>query len=126
MAGELITRTNRVEDLTTGTRVLTINDAGGTFTNLGASAAVIFTLPTGCPVGLEFTFVVLAADYLWISTPDNKNGETIYMDTDTETGIAAAAIGHACTVVCLDSTTPGEQFAVKSMIGSFWGTGPSG
>ena len=124
MAGELITRTNRVVDLTTGTRVLTINDAGGTFTNLGSSSGVTFTLPAGCPVGLEFTFVVLVAEDLVVKLPAVGTGVGQKLIYDTQDfngqfayGLAASLIGSTCVILCLDNTLESEQFIVKSWTG---------
>ena len=123
MAGELITRTNRVVDLTTGTRVLTINDAGGTFTNLGSSSCVTFTLPAGCPVGLEFTFAVLVAEMLFIDTPpEDKSSSYIYYAEDYKDNLRANTIGHAITIKCVDNLLENEKFIVKSIVGDAWTT----
>ena len=124
MAGELITRTNKVADLATSTQTLTINDNGGTFTNLGASGEVSFFLPAGCPVGLEFTFVVLVAEDLIVKLPavGTGVGQKLIYDTQDfngqfDYGLAASLIGSTCIILCLDNTLESEQFIVKSWTG---------
>ena len=124
MAGELVTRANKVENFTVD-HTLTIDDSGGTFTNLGASGEVSFTLPVGCPVGAEFTFIVLASQYLYVVMPPGENKVSypfILLNARENSDIRANTIGHTCTVVCRQSTVMDEQFIVKSLVGSTWAT----
>ena len=123
MAGELILRTNKVVNQTTGTNQLQVDDSGGIFSNYGAAGNVVYRLPALCPVGLEFTFCLQESEYIEILTP--ASGSLLYYDDSTGNhlnGLRATTEGHTCTIVCLDGTSGAEVFMVTSVIGSTWTT----
>jgi hypothetical protein len=96
--------------------VVTPNDNGKTFTNEGASGAVVFALPAAT-VGQWYRFNVLAAQALRI---DPNGTETVALPT---TGAQQAAgkymgvstVGYTVTYVCLKA----GQWDVEANVGTW-------
>ena len=87
------------------------------FTNLGASGAVVFTLPQDAKGGEVFKFTVLAAQSLRIDPGAagaiyGHNGDAFAKQTDDKY-IASSAVG---ATVCLTSLGNGDWIAEQSAV----------
>ncbi len=86
--------------------VLEGTNNGASFTNLGATGAITFTLPAAT-VGQWYRFYVLAAYELRI---DPNGTETIALGSTGVQGAAgkyltSATVGHMCEIVCVAAGT---------------------
>jgi hypothetical protein len=86
----------------TDDEVLTATDSGGVFTNAGDDGAQTFSLPAAA-AGMEFTFVVMAAQELRI---DPDAGDKIYYSAtalDNGEYLTADAVGESIHLIAVDS-----------------------
>jgi len=82
---------------------LSENDSGGTFTNVGAAAQVVYTLPAAAK-GLTFEFICMDADGLKIQTTSN-DVIRIAGSVSTNNGSATStAVGTSIRITAVDST----------------------
>lgn len=92
-----------VEDFT-GNDTLTAAESGKTCTNAGASGAIELTLPTAA-TGLEFSFVVSAAQYLRINFAAGDNGRYLATTSATAGYFRANVAGNFVSLTAIDATT---------------------
>lgn len=102
-SGALIESILRRTSHHTANATLTAEQSGTTFTNLGASGTITFTLPAAT-VGLHFPFFVRATQRLQV----DPNGSEILESTAAVAGSAgqyiwADAIGEMIHLVCLET-----------------------
>lgn len=93
-----------VIELVTTARTLTAVDCGKTFTNTGAGATVVFTLPSAA-AGLEYTFSQLSNATITVQAVGNDMIRLPGGLTSTAAGtVTSAARGDFVTIRALDAT----------------------
>lgn len=92
--------TRDVQDKT-AVYTLTAGDSGRIFTNYGAPASILFTLPTGATTGLTYTFVVATAQA--VNLIPGLNDRILYGSAADHKKVYASTVGHSMTLVGLSS-----------------------
>lgn len=87
-----------------GHDTLTAVESGKTCTNEGAGALISLTLPAAV-AGLEFTFIVMAAQTLQIKLPGTDVARVAGALTTGGGTASSSAVGDAITLKCVNGTT---------------------
>lgn len=103
-------RLNAIADTT-----LLASQSGMTVTNLGASGAVVFNLPTDAPAGTVFHAVVMVAQDLTINPPDDGGIMIGGSQQSDGTAFSANAINESATFTCVGS----NDWVASAVIGTW-------
>lgn len=95
----------------TSNRVLAARETGALCTNMGASGAVIFDLPTNVWEGLWFTFIVGAAQNLSINPGDSHQIIALGSTQSAGTAITANDEGESCDIGWFGTAANGKWIA---------------
>jgi hypothetical protein len=105
----------RVFEVSGTARTVRTGESGSTFTNLGATATQTYTLPTAAKKGIQFTFVVQAAQAIRLE-PGADNA--FYYSTAKQTNgkyLELSGIGTAVTI----QSDSAHDWIVISPVGTF-------
>lgn len=98
----------------TGHDTLTSVESGKTCTNEGAGALITLTLPAAA-AGLEFTFIVMAAQTLQIKLPGTDVARVAAAFTTGGGTASSSTVGDAITLKCVNGTT----WVATSVVGTW-------
>ncbi len=99
----------------TGNYTVTIADGASVFTNEGAGAEVIFTLPTALK-GLRYTFIVQAAQNLRITAGTGDTIRVAGVVSAAAGNMVNAVVGSSVTLVAINAT----EWMAESAINGTW------
>jgi hypothetical protein len=82
---------------------LTANDSGKVYTNEGASAQIVFNLPTAA-AGLDFTFIVQDADGIQVVAASGDTIRIAASATPAAGNISTTTVGNTVKLVAINAT----------------------
>lgn len=95
----------------TADRTLAARETGAVCSNVGATGAVIFNLPTNVYEGLWFSFLVGAAQNLSINPGDDHQIIALGATQSAGTAITANDEGESCDIVWMGTAASGKWIA---------------
>jgi hypothetical protein len=97
---------------------VTSSNSGAVYNNSGATAQVVFTLPTATQANTTYTFCVVDADGIAVRTNNTTNIVSAgAITTDTTGTISSAAVGNCLTVVY--TGVANAEWVTTSVVGTW-------